>query len=203
MGIQRQGQIYIGGRRKRRRGILPVLLLLALAAGSAWPHYSATRLPRPAPGERADAVVVLAGGEHRIEEGVRAWRAGAGRELYIVGTGPQTPVSAIVPGYGGFDGEVRKRIHVEGWSETTLENAVSVKGIVAEHSIRTLVLVTSDYHMARAHLALSTTLPTAVRILPLPVKSEWKGSDASWRKARLFLFEAWKYWGYRLLMRWE
>jgi uncharacterized SAM-binding protein YcdF (DUF218 family) len=197
-----QGQITIGGRKKRKIRRFLVIPLLILVAGSIYPHYYASRLPAPGAG-RADALLVLAGGENRIVAGLKALQGGKAARLYILGTGPSVPASAIVPGYAGFPEELRREIRLEGWSETTLENAVSAKGIVAENRFTRVILVTSDYHLPRAFLAVRSAIPDTVRIEAMPVRSEWKGADAKWRKARLFLYESWKYWGYRIMLRWE
>lgn len=200
--MPRQEQIYIGQRKRRGKRLFPLLILLSIVAGSVWPHFEGSRLPR-AGDAPSDAVIVLAGGENRVAAGVRAWREGKARQLFIVGAGPLTTLESIVPGYESIGDSDRRKIHIENWSETTLENAFSVKGVVSEHGIRTMVLVTSDYHLPRAHLALADALPGSVRVTVLPVTSEWKGNNPSWRKGKLFFLEAWKYWGYRLLLRWE
>jgi uncharacterized SAM-binding protein YcdF (DUF218 family) len=177
--------------------------LLLFAAGSLYPHYSANRFPRPASGKTADAILILAGGDKRILTGLEAFRTGLGRQLHVVGTGHSVVPASIIPGYDRLPASEQGRIHLEGWSETTLENAISAKSIVRESGYRSLILVTSDYHMPRAFLALRKAVPDSVAISVIPVRSEWKGGDARWRKAKLFLVEAWKYWGYRLLLRWE
>ncbi len=173
-----------------------------MAFGAIYPHFSATRFPVPG-SAKLDAVFVLAGGENRIGTGLNALREGKGDQLFILGTGHSVVPESILPGYDDFPAEFRRRIHIEGWSETTLENASSAKEIVGDRKLRSIVLVTSDYHMPRAYVALRNTIPEPVRIVVLPVRSEWKGGDAHWRKIRLFLVESWKYWGYRILLLWE
>lgn len=203
--MQRQEEILIGNgkrRRFRRRPTFFLLILLLLAFGSVYPHYSATRL-QPAGGAKADAIFVLAGGDNRIATGLAALRENRADRLFILGTAHLALPQSIIPGYSALPETERSRIHIEGWSETTLENAVSAKGIVNELGLRRLILVTSDYHLPRAYLALRNAIPEPVAITVLPVRSKWRGGDAHWRKVRLFMVESWKYWGYRLLLRWE
>lgn len=200
----RQEQFILDRPRERRRPrflryLLPFVLL---AAGSVYPHMAARRLPG---GEdvHADAVFVLTGGENRISEGLRAWKKRPGAHLHIIGAGRETAISQVIPGYRSIAEGDRERIHMEGWSENTLENAFSAKGVVADEGYRRILLVTSDYHLPRAYLALRSSVPATVDIRVLPVRSAWRGKDATLRKARMFFREAWKYWGFRIFLRWE
>lgn len=187
-------------RRKRlRRGILTLLLLLIV--GAVLPHLLAVRLPAPS-GGAADAVLVLTGGENRIAEGYRAWRSGRAEHLFILGAGRAATLERILPGRPELSPPERARVHLEGWSENTLENAFSAKAAVVEHGFASVILVTSRYHLARAHLALRASLPAGIRIAVIPVRSDWRGWSAWWRVPRLYFVEGWKYWGYRLFLRW-
>ena len=124
----------------------------------ALPHLLALRNPGP-PTRPADAIFVLTGGEGRIQEGFRAWSGGAARELYILGAGRTVPIERIVPEASRLPAEALARVHVEGWSVNTLENAFSAKTAVGEGKYSSVILVTSDYHIPRAHLAFRKVLP--------------------------------------------
>lgn len=197
-----QGQNLFRQRKKKglRNALLAVCLLAAGGAGI--PHLMAKEAAGP-PRSPADAIFVLAGDERRIPEGYRAWEEGKARELYILGAGGGARIERILPGRPALSPMELRRLHVEGWSENTLENAFSAKSVVAERGFRTVILVTSDYHVPRAHLALRTILPASVSIGVIPVRSEWKETGAGLRAIRLFFVEGWKYWGYRVLLRWE
>jgi uncharacterized SAM-binding protein YcdF (DUF218 family) len=98
----------------------------------------------------------------------------------------------------------RSRVHAEGWSENTLENAFSARTAVEERDFSSVILVTSDYHVPRAWIAFRKVLPPRVALYVLPVRSEgWNSAGAASRTARRYFLEGWKYWGYRLLLRWE
>ena len=173
------------------------LLLLPPAV----PYLLDVRNPAPPP-RPADAIFVLTGGEGRIQEGYKAWSAGAARELYILGAGRNVPVSSILPAVGSLPAGMLSRIHVEGWSENTLENAFSAKSSVGEGKYSSAILVTSDYHVPRALLAFRKVLPRGVSLHVIRVRGEG-GAGAPWRWVRRHYVEGWKYWGYRLLLRWE
>lgn len=181
------------------RPLLSLLVLLFLPP--AVPHLLSLRDPAP-PSRPADAIFVLTGGEGRIQEGYRAWSAGAARELYILGAGRTVPITRIVPEGTRIPPEALSRAHVEGWSQNTLENAFSAKSAVVEGKYSSVILVTSDYHVPRAYLAFRKVLPPEVSLSAIRVGPEG-GPGAPWRWARRHFLEGWKYWGYRILLRWE
>lgn len=190
----------LGGRRKR--GLFPRLaagILLLAALGGAWPHVMARRLPRPS-ARSADAVFVLTGGENRIAAGYRAWREGVGREFYILGAARGLRPEQLLPGRPALSAADAARIHVEGWSENTLENAISAKSVAASRGFRNVVLVTSDYHLPRAFLAVRKFLPPDVALSAISVPSAWNGAGAAVRSLRRFFVEGWKYWVYRIFL---
>jgi uncharacterized SAM-binding protein YcdF (DUF218 family) len=202
----RQGEILLPGERRRfrpfRRGALAALAVVA--AMLAYPHLEGRGLPRPGK-ERADAIMVLAGGENRIRTGLALLREGAGTELHIVGAGRGVTAARVIPGYDALDGRDRDRIHIESWSENTFENAASVKSIVNERRLRSIVLVTSDYHVPRAARAVRAILPPDVAMTVVPVGGERKegGRERRTTRFRLYLAESVKYWGFRLLLLFE
>lgn len=200
--VKTQSPLLSGPRRRGGRSLRPVLALLVLLfVPPAAPHLLSSRDPGP-PARPADAIFVLTGGEGRIQEGYRAWSGGAARELYILGAGRRVPVARIVPEVSRIPAEALSRIHVEGWSENTLENAFSAKSAVGEGKYTSVILVTSDYHIPRAVLAFRKVLPKDVSLSVIRVRPEG-GAGASWRWARRHFIEGWKYWGYRILLRWE
>lgn len=200
--MKTQPPLFPNPRRRRGRSLRPVLFLLVLLfLPPAIPHLLALRDPGP-PTRPADAIFVLTGGEGRIQEGFRAWSAGAARELYILGAGRTFPIARIVPEASRISAEALSRIHVEGWSENTLENAFSAKSAVGEGKYSSVILVTSDYHIPRAVLVFRKVFPPEVSLTAIRVRPEG-GPGASWRWARRHFIEGWKYWGYRILLRWE
>ena len=186
-------------RGRARRWILTLLALIFIPP--VVPHLLALREPASPTGP-ADAIFVLTGGEGRIQEGYRAWAGGAARELYILGAGRRVPLTRILPEASRLPAAALSRIHLEGWSENTLENAFSAKSAVGEGKYDSVILVTSDYHIPRAYLAFRKVLPPGVSLSAIRVRPEG-GAGTSWRWARQYFIEGWKYWGYRLLLRWE
>ncbi len=198
---RKQDQILLGPP-KRKRGVrrAVTVLILLLTVGAAIPHFLARWVVAPRSGEVADAILVFTGGESRIAAGYRAWKEGEGEELFILGAGPEAKLASILPEGEQVAQDDLPRIHIEGWSENTLENAISAKSEVVSRTYRRVILVTSDYHVPRAHLTLRKVLPPTVSISVIPVKSAWGRKGAWHRLPRIFLVEGWKYWGYRFLL---
>lgn len=189
----------------RRWGVVRTgagILLVALLAGGALPHLIAGATTDP-PAAGADAIFVLTGGENRIAAGFRAWREGKGKNLFLLGAGRDARLEQVLPGLPALAPRDRERVRLEGWSRNTFENAVSAKSFVMVNGYRSVILVTSDYHVPRALRAFQTVLPTDVAVSVLPVRSEWKWKLSSSRMLKLFLVEGWKYWWYRLFLLWE
>ncbi|HZW37103.1 MAG TPA: YdcF family protein, partial [Candidatus Deferrimicrobiaceae bacterium] len=140
---------------------------------------------------------------NRIPEGFRAWKEGKARELYILGAGEGARLERVLPGRPALPPSVARNLHLEGWSENTLENAYSAKSVIAEHGFRKVILVTSDYHVPRAYLSFRTILPKTIAVEVIPVRSNWRERGTVYRTLRLFFVEGWKYWGYRIFLYWE
>jgi len=142
----------------------------------------------------ADAIVVLAGGKGRIEEGIRLYREGKGRYLFLVGVDPAVRKGELFREKPGLaDGN---RVLLENVSRNTLENAVYGGELIRKHNdIRSIRLLTSRYHMKRATLIFRTLLPKDIAIYPHPVESmnlkeEWWSHGGSFR---LLFTEFYKY----------
>lgn len=176
--------------------------LFFAAAAAVAPHLLARRLPAPPP-QGVDALFVLAGGENRIAAAFRAWKKRVGKELYVLGAGKEATVKGILP--PGEEPSVAglSKIHVEGWSENTLENAFSARSVAIARGFRSVVLVTSDYHLPRAYLALKKFMPRDTAIFVAPVASDFSGLRPALRSLRRFALEGWKYWVFCILLAWE
>lgn len=155
------------------------------------------------PGAGADAIFVLTGGENRIAEGYRAWRDGKGRHLVILGAGRDARLEQLLPSLPSLPAGERERVRLEGWSRNTFENAVSAKSFVMANGYRSVILVTSDYHVPRSLRAFLTVLPADVKVSVLPVPTAGKWGPATATMAKVFLVEGWKYWWYRVFLLWE
>ena len=117
-----------------------------------------------------DAVVVLTGGRHRIEEGVSLLNAGIGSRLFISGVSKNISIADIAQRSGL---KIRDARQIElGYEATdTIGNAAEISRWVQKNDIRSIHLVTSNYHLPRALEELSVyQLP--IEVIAYPVYSE-------------------------------
>lgn len=146
-----------------------------------------------------DAVVVLAGGKGRIEEGVRLYRQGKGEHLFLIGVDPSVKKADLYK-----DGpEVRssQQVHLEKVSRNTLENAIFARELIVKNNVRSLLLITSRYHMKRSLLIFRNILPKDIAIYPHPVVAK-NSADVWWSHGgslRLLFSEFYKYCLYRIV----
>ena len=146
--------------------LLVIVLLVVTALFVDFTYKTFSAKPRSA---EVDAIVVLVGGKGRVEEGVRLFREGRARWLFLVGVDPAVRKSDL---YRQRPGDPPpERVLLEKISRNTLENALYSRDLLQEHGVRTVLLITSRYHLKRATLLLRNALPSQVAIYPHPVDS--------------------------------
>ncbi len=141
--------------------------------------------PDPAALPKNSVVICLAGGKQRIEAAFSLFADGVGESLYIVGAGKNANPAALSRmqaekvaqkiSWDRFD-----KILVETESRNTMENAFVVKRFLEQHpGTKTIVLVTSSYHMRRARFMIAHQIPLDVNIIPYaPAGTEFE--RATW-----------------------
>lgn len=140
----------------------------------------------------ADAIVVFSGDWGRISAGADLLKKGFAPRLLIVGQDNDAEVVAVSKAQPLLS---TCCITVKPRSKTTLEDAISTSGWVQETGVKSLILVTSDYHIPRAVLELRRALPTtrirpvSVATGPLDVPMVWQNSN----RARLIRSQLMKF----------
>jgi len=190
-------QRYRFRRRPRRSGRwgLGVLFVLALigvvvwTAGLALYVETIPRVAAPltvdAPARQADAIVVLTGGSRRLDVGAMLLRDAYAPVLFVSGVHHRVGKSGIrelIPsGENGVDDARMACCVVLGYGATdTIGNARETADWMALGDRRSLILVTSNYHMPRARLEFEHALPEH-DIFEYPVIPEDVRLDAWWR----------------------
>ncbi len=140
--------------------ILALLVLSVLFVDFVYKTYSLAQRE-----VRTDAVVVLAGGRGRIEEGVKLYREGQGRLLFLIGVDPLVKKGELYKGARSED------VFLEKVSRNTLENAIYARDLITKHKVSSITLITSRYHMKRATLIFRNALAKDIAIYPHPVDS--------------------------------
>ena len=130
----------------------------------------ATFLPRPAGEQRTDGIVVLTGGPGRLMRGVDLLRQGRAERLLISGVDRRVRPEEIAHAYG-IPAAVMARIDLGSAAVDTRSNAGETARWIARHRYRSIRLVTTDWHMARARFELRRVL-RGVTLIPDAVPGE-------------------------------
>ena len=142
---------------------------------------------------KADAIVVLAGGKGRVEEGVRLYRESRAKYLFFVGVDPSVRKSDLYrPNPGDPSTE---NVILEKSSRNTLENSIFGRDVIVSSGVHSVLLITSRYHLKRASILFRNSLPKDITIIPYPVdtvnlKESWWNHGGSFQ---LLFREFYKY----------
>jgi len=148
-----------------------------------------------APVRNADGIVVLTGSAFRISDALELLAAGRGQRLLITGVNPQTrsqEISRLVPEHQRW---FKCCVDLDYSALNTVGNAVETKRWAQAKGFRSLIVVTSNFHMPRAMAELGHELPD-VTLVPYPVVSDRVRVEAWWENpatARLLFLEYLKY----------
>ena len=186
-------------RRPRVIVVLPLAFVSAIALGFIV-FLSQLRNSEAKPERRADGIVVLTGGSSRVSDAMELLAAGYGKRLLISGVHPSSTASDIsrsdisrsVPGRRSL---FACCVDLDRSVVSTRSNASETKRWVRERGFKSLIVVTSNYHMPRAVLEMSHAMPD-IELIPYPVVGgKWR--DEPWWESgatfRLVLSEYVKY----------
>jgi uncharacterized SAM-binding protein YcdF (DUF218 family) len=155
-----------------------VVGLAALAGGFLWFAFQIAHEESPLD-RAADGIVALTGGASRISDAVELLASGRGRRLLITGVGPTTNTAELMrlaPDHRRWFGCC---IDLDYSAANTVGNAVETKRWARQRGFRSLVVVTSGYHMPRAMLEIGHRLPD-VTLIPFPVVTGQNRAEPWW-----------------------
>jgi uncharacterized SAM-binding protein YcdF (DUF218 family) len=143
----------------------------------------------------ADGIVVLTGGSSRVNDAFELLASKRGRRLLITGVYPATnrgEISRVLPEYQRL---FACCVDLDRTAVNTLGNAIGTRRWAEAQGFRSLIVVTSSYHMPRALAELAHQLPE-VELVPYPVVSEKLRAEPWWSHlatAKLLFSEYVKY----------
>jgi uncharacterized SAM-binding protein YcdF (DUF218 family) len=143
-------------------------LLLVYLLGYA---VFAVMLPRPAGDEMTDAVVVLTGGANRMERGLDLLKRGRAKRMLISGVARTVRPAELAIRYPGHDSLFTCCIDLGREAVDTRSNAEEVSRWMTKNKLKSLRLVTTDWHMPRARFELSRRLGGDVDVIGDAVES--------------------------------
>ncbi|MDX1292381.1 MAG: YdcF family protein [Hyphomonas sp.] len=189
--------------RKRRFGLVPALVIGALLLAALDFVLFANRAAGAArpPDVRADAIVALTGGSGiRIAAGVDLVSQGRGERLLISGVNPDVPMEDLIALSGGQEEVWACCVDIGYVAESTRGNADETAVWAYERNYDRLIIVTSDYHMARSLIVLQKAMPD-IELVGWPVRTvndptsiwtdpaSFRGVFLEWAKWRVTTFE--------------
>lgn len=150
--------------------LIPSLLIAFLWAAGLGFYTVKIISAKPSMGsKKTDAIIVLTGGNFRIETGMRLWSDNLAQDLFITGVNKDVSRRSILD-------EWSEKIDLPhcclslGYKATSTEgNAMEAKEWIENNYVRSARLVTSKYHMPRALFEFRNLMPD-LTIIPHPVE---------------------------------
>ena len=145
------------------------LLLVAWVFGFLW---FGVALPRPADAEVTDAIVVPTGSGARIARALALLGKGAADRMLVTGVDADVRPREFAVEYDVTPREMECCVTLGFDALDTRGNARETARWVAKHKVRSVRLVTADWHMRRAALELEGALPAGTPMLRDAVRTE-------------------------------
>lgn len=164
---------------------------IAALVGFAWFHDAIAR-SEPRVIDRADGIVVLTGGAQRVNDALALLQQGHGGKLLISGVHQKTGRDELARHAPGARDMLECCVDLGKGARNTIGNAIETRRWAEENGFRSLIVVTSNYHMPRTLQEFRHALP-GVRVTGYPVVTELAEPDRFWTDAATFRLIAAEY----------
>ncbi|WP_024506003.1 YdcF family protein [Bradyrhizobium sp. ARR65] len=184
------------GRGRLRRTIVAVLGLAVVGVAAGFGGFLAQlRGAEIAPDHKADGIVVLTGGSSRVSDAMELLAAGYGKRLLISGVHPSSGANDISRSLPEGQSYLGCCVDLDRSAVNTRSNAAEARRWAHERGFKSLIVVTSNYHMPRAIVELSHAMPD-IELIPFAVVGDKWREEPWWSGGatlRLVLSEYVKY----------
>jgi uncharacterized SAM-binding protein YcdF (DUF218 family) len=171
-------------RRSLRAVIVAVLAVVFVGAAIGFVGFlSQLRGAEIRPDRNADGIVVLTGGSSRVSDAMELLAGGYGKRLLISGVHPTNAASDIsrsLPDNAPPDNQMLLNccVDLDRSAVNTRSNAAETRRWAHDRGFKSLIVVTSNYHMPRAIVELSHAMPDIALIPFAVVGDKWR--DEPW-----------------------
>ncbi|HWK40759.1 MAG TPA: YdcF family protein [Croceibacterium sp.] len=150
-------------------GRIASLPVIVWALGFLW---FATAMPQPAGKEKTDAIVVPTGSGGRIPRGLAMLKQGAAPRMLVTGVFSSVTPQEFAAEYGVSSRTMECCVTLGFAALDTRGNARETAEWVESNKVRSIRLVTSDWHMRRAAKELEGKLPPGTVVVRDAVRSQ-------------------------------
>jgi uncharacterized SAM-binding protein YcdF (DUF218 family) len=182
-------------RRLRAIVAIPLALVAAAVLFGFVAFLAQLRNAETKPQRQADGIVVLTGGSSRVSDAMELLAAGYGKRLLISGVRPTSRASDISRSVQESHALFTCCVDLDRSAVSTRSNASETRRWAHERGFKSLIVVTSNYHMPRAIVELSHAMPD-IALIPYAVVGERWRDEPWWSNGatfRLVLSEYFKY----------
>jgi len=161
---------------------LALLVGTVVALGFGYARFAAAisgREPLAVP--RTDAIVVVTGGSQRVGDAIGLLGAERGSRLLISGVNEKTNREELVRLNPSARELLSCCVDLDYRARNTIGNAIEARRWVRGHGFRSLLVVTSNYHMPRTLAEFAHAMP-GLRLVPHPVVTDQIAVGGWWNR---------------------
>lgn len=134
-------------------------LLMFWALGWLWFAAAVVSAKPQTPDAKTDAIIVLTGGDKRVNTGLDLIADGKANYLFISGVNAKVKPEELVALWDGDHKKVLPKITLGYAADSTATNATESRDWIKKNNIHSVRLVTANYHMARSMLLMQNQTP--------------------------------------------
>src|SRR3982075_2066144 len=176
-----------------RVAIVAGLAIVFVAGGVGFVGFlSQLRAIEVNPASKADGIVVLTGGSSRVSDAMELLAGGYGKRLLISGVHPTNAASDISRSLSDNQSLLSCCVDLDRSAVNTRSNAAETRRWARERGFKSLIVVTSNYHMPRAIVELSHEMPD-IALIPFAVVGDKWREEPWWTSSTTLRLLFWEY----------